>query len=73
MEGPISPNADAITQRMWDSFYDRLLPAAKAARNQMFDAGMKHGADALAEAIFEFEAIRGELSDEIRKAAGGPL
>jgi uroporphyrinogen-III synthase len=73
MEFPqITPEVHAITGRMWHAVMTKLLPAAEGARNQMLDAGMKHGAEPLSAALFEFEAMRGELNEELRKIIGGP-
>ncbi len=46
---------------------DTLLPAARAAANQMKDAGMLNGAEALNRALFEVEALTAELDDLIVK------
>jgi len=50
-----------------------LLPVARAAANQMSDAGLKAGAAALNQLIFEIDGIEQEARDLIDKDPIGAL
>ncbi len=49
---------------------DALVPAARAAANQMKDAGMLNGAEALNRVLFEVEALTDELNGLLDKVRG---
>lgn len=42
---------------------DKLVPVARAAANQMVDAGMKAGSAPLLEVLFEIDAVEAEVSN----------
>ena len=48
------------------ALHQKLLPLARAAANQMKDAGMHRGADPLLAVLFEIDALESEMAEIIR-------
>lgn len=49
------------------TLHEKLLPLARAAANQMKDAGMHRGSDPLLAVLFEIDALESEMAEIIRE------
>jgi hypothetical protein len=64
MDGSLSKQMRALSAKRFSAL-EKLVAPARAAANQMKDAGMMQGAAPLAEALFKLDAAGQEMSDLI--------